>query len=249
VEGDAAGGYNPMKVQTWRRQLVFVKPDWLVVHDVIESGRPDYPKTLRVHTPDSLVLSGRAANSTETGAPLKIWSLLPEGSGTAIAGGTGKTFIYGGNDWSGPEPYNNQYGTAWRLEVTQSGERMTEFLTVLNLGGGGEAVQAESDNGTAVELGGRYKVEFAAGPGGAYSITGKGITYAINGTVSDGGMAVEGARVTLSGTGSGSATTDRHGCYSFTGLVPGEYSVGLAGAGDSRNVTISGSSVGEVDFD
>ncbi|MBW7998152.1 MAG: hypothetical protein FVQ81_16600 [Candidatus Glassbacteria bacterium] len=255
VEGDAAGGYNPVKVLSWRRQMVFVKPDWLVIRDMIESGRPHFAKTLYLHTPEKLVMDGNTARTEPSaGNPLTVWSLLPPQADLSVGGGPGGTFTYGGNDWTGPEQYNTQYGTAWRLTVARDGERLTEFLTVLNLAGdnpgtGAELLESGGER-TAVALeGGRYQVAFERGAGGRYSLIGEGITYSICGTVASDGYPSGGQAVRLSGAGSRSARTDRHGNYAFDNLLPGVYAVTLEGTARSRDVIIEAGSLGEVNFD
>ncbi len=254
VEGDPAGGYNPTKVLSWRRQLLFVKPDWLVVHDLIESGRPSQTKNLFIHTPEKLTLQGPLALSQpQTGEPLAVWSLLPLEASRKIAGGPGETFSYGGQDWTGPEKYNNQYGEAWRLKVGQGGERMSEFLTVLNLAGGeqaGEARLVSSDaDSTVLELGGRYRVSFPRAANKSYSLAGPGISYSITGTVSEDGYAQEGVELRLDGPVTASVRSDRHGRYTFNSLEPGKYTVTQAATGLSRQLKITSKNAGEVDFE
>ena len=75
--------------------------------------------------------------------------------------------------------------------------------------------------------------------------------YSICGTVTCDGQA--GVTMTLSGTGSGSTTTDASGYYCFTGLCNGTYVVTPSKSGctftpASRQATISGASVTGVDF-
>jgi len=75
--------------------------------------------------------------------------------------------------------------------------------------------------------------------------------YSICGTVTCDGQA--GVTMTLSGTGSGSTTTDASGYYCFTGLCIGTYIVtpsklGCTFTPASRQATISGASVTGVDF-
>jgi len=64
-------------------------------------------------------------------------------------------------------------------------------------------------------------------------------TYIISGTVSAAGAILPGVTVTLSGTSSGSTTTDEHGYYYFTGLSAGVYSVSAC----KTNYSISPASI------
>lgn len=56
-------------------------------------------------------------------------------------------------------------------------------------------------------------------------------TFAISGTVSSSGSGLAGVIMTLSGTGSASATTDATGNYLFSGLVNGNYTIIPAASG------------------
>lgn len=79
-------------------------------------------------------------------------------------------------------------------------------------------------------------------------------TYTISGSVNlAAGGGLGGVVVTLSGTSTGTATTDASGQYSFSGLGNGGYTVtptlgGYTIAPTSRSVTVNGSSVASQDF-
>ena len=79
-------------------------------------------------------------------------------------------------------------------------------------------------------------------------------TYDISGTVTlSGGGALQGVTMTLSGAGSGIATTDASGNYRFTDLVNGLYTVTPSLAGytftpSSREVTINGANPSASNF-
>ena len=55
--------------------------------------------------------------------------------------------------------------------------------------------------------------------------------------------------VTLKGALSKEALTDHHGCYSFSGLPSGEYSLRLQGSETSHRISIIDHSIGEVNFE
>jgi hypothetical protein len=132
---------------------------------------------------------------------------------------------------------------------------------VVTLSGGAGAIAVTDGSGNYSFTGlppGDYTVTPAAGgyaftPGsldvtlGAADVTGRNFvaaaTYAIAGRVA--GAVLEGVKVTLSGDGSGDATTDASGFYVLTGLANGDYVVtpSLAGytfAPAEASVTISG---------
>ncbi|HLA41531.1 MAG TPA: heparinase II/III family protein, partial [Candidatus Glassbacteria bacterium] len=113
VAGEAGMGYNPDKVRRWCRQLVFIKPDWLVLCDLVQAEKAAFPKTLYLHTAEDIELTGnRAVTRSSPQSPLSAWSLLPQGADLKVEGGPGKTFTYGGHDWTGPAAYNNQIDVA-----------------------------------------------------------------------------------------------------------------------------------------
>ncbi|MEA2063060.1 MAG: carboxypeptidase regulatory-like domain-containing protein [Gemmatimonadota bacterium] len=268
--GEAARAYAPHKVKRWCRQLMFVKPDWVVLCDLVVSGRPDYEKTLTLHCPEDFRLEGEVVSRTG-GAPLAIYCLLPEKADLIKAGGPGKAFIYGGNDWMGGDnqeqsnrwtltggSFSDQFKNAWRLEVKAPQADTTVFLTALYLPGSGggkslpEVRLAESPAGTvALRLdSGKYSLAFDPCAEKPYKIEGPGITYSISGTLTDrNGMPVEGAPIRLAGVSSRTALTDNHGLYLFQGLEPGEYTVALQSIGGKKAVRITLNSVGEVNFE
>ncbi|MBI4893844.1 MAG: carboxypeptidase regulatory-like domain-containing protein [Acidobacteria bacterium] len=59
------------------------------------------------------------------------------------------------------------------------------------------------------------------GPKSATANFVSGVSYAISGQVTSGGSPLSGVTLTLSGSGSGTRTSDASGNYSFTGLAPG----------------------------
>ena len=79
-------------------------------------------------------------------------------------------------------------------------------------------------------------------------------TYNISGTVTlSSGEALSGVTVTLSGPGSGTATTDASGNYTFTGLTNGSYTVTPSLSGHvfnsvSEAVTINGVNITSINF-
>jgi hypothetical protein len=77
-------------------------------------------------------------------------------------------------------------------------------------------------------------------------------TFSISGTVS--GSVKQGVTITLSGSSTGTATTDSNGNFSFSGLANGSYSltssmIGYVFSQPSLSATISGANVVDADFD
>jgi len=259
LSGEAAGAYNPDKVERWCRQLLFIKPDWIVLSDYVVATSADLSKTLVLHTPDRIVAgNGVAETAPDEGAPLGAFSLLPEGAELKVAGGPGKTFTYGGKDWTGPDPYNNQFGVAWRLEVGAPAQKTTTFLTAIYLPapGSGEKRRPQAEliesSGETVSFtldSGKYRVELDPRSREPYSLSGPGITYSISGAVLENGLPVMQMKVALEGAVNKEILTDNHGQYLFEGLRPGEYRVRIVSTGISEKIHITDHSLGEVNFE
>lgn len=77
--------------------------------------------------------------------------------------------------------------------------------------------------------------------------------FSISGSVTSGGSGLSGVTITLSGAGSGTATTDASGNYTFSGLVNGSYTVtpsktGFTFSPASSPQTVSGVNISSVNF-
>jgi hypothetical protein len=78
-------------------------------------------------------------------------------------------------------------------------------------------------------------------------------THSISGSVTSGGVALQGATVTLSGARSATTTTDVNGKYTFAGLPNGNYTVKPSMSGKLCNPkfstqTVNGADIPSVDF-
>jgi VWFA-related protein len=83
--------------------------------------------------------------------------------------------------------------------------------------------------------------------------TASGGTYSISGTVTFGGVGLSGVTMTLSGAGSGTATTDSTGIYTISGVANGSYTITPSKSGytftpSSTSVTVSGANQTGKDF-
>ncbi len=250
VAGEAAGAYTPGKVQRWSRQMLFLKPGWIVLCDLV-SAPAEYPKTIYFHSPAELNASGQGVEAAGT---FRAFCLLPAQAKLNLAGGPGKTFAYGGENWSTIPAYNAQVDTAWRLEVEAPRQESTVFLTAIYLPRHGESSAPKAtllDSGperVSLSLEGGYTVTLSPGDPEAYSLSGPGVTYSLSGVVAADGLAQEGETVSLSGAATATAVTDSHGEFLFQGLTPGDYTLTRAATGQTRRVAISESSVGGIRF-
>ena len=257
VVGEAARAYNPEKVRRWCRQLLFIKPGWVVLCDLVEATKAGFPKTLRLHSPEEFIIhQGMAAANDRS---LAVYTLLPEKASRQVAGGPDEPFAYSGKNWPAVPAYNGQYDTAWRLEVIAPEEKTTIFLNVLyfpeTTTGSKPSPEVEliesSPQRVALTLDdGAYRLAFDPRAERPYELSGRGITYSVSGTVLDSqGLPVEKTPVSLEGEAISRTLTDNHGMYIFDGLKPGDYTVVLQGSGARQSLTLTNHNVGEVNFE
>jgi len=166
VAGDATRAYtypwsglgeNPSRrVEEAVRQLVFLKPEWIVIFDRVEATRAEFAKRWLLHTagPPAYFVAGRkrtpragirrlpAAGPFEfasLGGRLTVWPLLPEPRKVRAVGGKGyECWVDRMPDGKGrnfPSPHPAVEVGAWRLEVSPArAARRDCFLTVLHAG-------------------------------------------------------------------------------------------------------------------
>jgi len=257
VAGEAAQAYNPEKVRRWCRQLLFIKPGWVVLCDLVEAAGAGFPKTLLLHTPEKILVKDGWAEAVDRS--VVIYPLLPEGVVKEVAGGPDEPFTYNGKSWPGVPAYNHQYDTAWRLELKAPAARETTFLTVLYFPEastadkalpGVELVEVSPGRVALTLAGGSYRLAFDPRAERPYELSGRGISYSISGAVLDErGLPVENAAVGLEGASSGGTLTDNHGRYLFEGLRPGGYTVVLQDSGQRQSLRITNHNLGEVNFE
>jgi hypothetical protein len=135
--------YLAGKVPEAIRQVVFVKPDWVVVLDRVTSGDPDFQKTFLLHAPDEMdvdsaagltVISTRSGPATTAPGRLFCRTLLPTGARLSRIGGPDQEFIVAGTNRPHRGGVRTQIPGTYRLEVAApTGEAATVFLHVFYL--------------------------------------------------------------------------------------------------------------------
>jgi hypothetical protein len=162
-DGDAA-------VSRVERELVFVKPDTLVVFDRIDAAAASQ-RVWQLNTPIAPVLSGAGDSiATLTGdqATLVVRRILPAGAVSSVL------------DWTGDAEMSGGY----RIDATDTGgDGSSRFLHVLSVDGAVTAATPSDDGdqlGVALTVSGApVTVRFAADePGGSLIIDGDAITLA-----------------------------------------------------------------------
>ncbi len=176
--------YELGKVPEAIRQLVFIKPDWVVVLDRVKSGKPDFQKTFVLHAPEEMEVDADQRLTTivtrgEIGAvgPGKLFcrTLLPRDAKLVRVGGPEQRFLVEGVNREPVRVQEQQFPGIYRLEVQAPLEETTVFLHVFYL-----CPSVDTERMPAVELlpddaqhvkvsldGGRYVLRFpTAGPAG-----------------------------------------------------------------------------------
>lgn len=180
--GYAAFGYGRAyragKVPEALRQVVFLKPDWVVVLDRVTSGDPSFQKTFLLHAPEEMEVDSAAGLTTittrsgpATAAPGRLFcrTLLPRDARLARLGGPGEEFIVAGVNRPHRGGVKTQLPGTYRLEVLAPiGHTTTVFLHVFYLCPSAEAKEMppvellqDGDRHATVSLaGGRYVLRF-----------------------------------------------------------------------------------------
>ena len=185
VVGEAGNAYTPGKVKRWCRQILFIKPDWVILCDLVTSGNPDHQKTLFLHTPGDIALDGTTAISPAEGTTdMVVYSLLPTGATIETAGGGADTYTYNGKNWVAPVPDRGlmgQVAEAYRLEIKAPLDTTTTYLTAIYVTDPDNPVESipqvtlTTQTDTLVSLlinGGELEVSFDPRAENSYSISG-----------------------------------------------------------------------------
>ena len=135
--GDATKCYSDKKCKEAVRMFVYIKPDWFVIYDRLESVKPDQQKVFVLHAQNELVQTDGVWTNTEFKGKLFTKTLLPRDAKTEVIGGPGKEFWTNGQNF----PVGNPWERFWqkrnflgryRLEVSPTeAETRTRMLHVL----------------------------------------------------------------------------------------------------------------------
>jgi hypothetical protein len=137
------------------REIVFVKPDVLVVFDRLDAASGT-ERVFQVNSPIEPSLGGSAATFAGSAATLVVTTVLPAGAAMSVL------------DWTTDDDMNGGY----RLDVTDAGAGgRTRFLHVFSVDGAAASISSSPDGtmlGVEVQLaaGGRAVVRFEADAAG-----------------------------------------------------------------------------------
>ena len=128
VAGDCTGAYAPSKLERWRRQIVFVRPETFVVLDRVVSTKPEYRKTWLLHMRNEPRISGDVVTTANRGK-LTVQTLLPAGARIEKVNG----YAYRGEGYEAGLNHHSTASNRWRVEVTPTqSQREDVFLHILS---------------------------------------------------------------------------------------------------------------------
>ena len=135
--GDATKCYSDKKCKEAVRMFVYIKPDYFVIYDRLESVKPDQQKVFVLHAQNELVQTDGVWTNTEFKGKLFTKTLLPKDAKSEVIGGPGKEFWTNGQNFPVGEKWESYWQRRnflgrYRLEVSpaEAGTR-TRMLHVL----------------------------------------------------------------------------------------------------------------------
>ncbi|MFH1708186.1 MAG: heparinase II/III family protein [Planctomycetota bacterium] len=176
--GDATKAYAPDNVKEFKRHLLYLRPDTVIVFDKVTAAQEGARKRWHLHTTGQPTVSDDLVTATAQGGRLFCRTLLPDKPAITVIEGfevDGKTLKP-----SGELPYPE-----WRIDVSPTvEEKTTLFAHVLYAGDATTQAMPPcgiTDEGTTIEItAGPFKVRFAksGAPGGLLMVGGRKVELA-----------------------------------------------------------------------
>ena len=169
VAGDCTDAYAGTKLESWVRQIVFLRPGTFVIFDRVVSTRADYKKTWLLHSRNEPRIEGRTFVIVNGKGRLTVQSLLPaQASVTSIEG-----YTYGGRSFPPSSDRLADTANKWRIEVSPANAETEDvFLHVLTTEEPQAASLIQGEDGVGVRVGGA-EVVFRGTVGGALRLEGR----------------------------------------------------------------------------
>ncbi len=163
VAGDCTAAYSQSKLESWVRQIVFLRPHTFVILDRVVSTKPEYAKTWLLHCRNEPEISGDTVIIADGKGRLICRTLLPEKAAIKSIYG----YTYGGETFDEAESAQTAAAAKWRVEVAPpAAEKEDVFVTVLFTGDPVPA-KATNDGGKVAVSVGDTQVRFAGKAGGS----------------------------------------------------------------------------------
>ena len=176
--GDSTACYRPEKCKKMIRQFVFIRPDYFVVCDTVESVKPEQTQTWLLHSQNEPVENGDIFHFDEKAGRLFCRTFLPKGYKRTKIGGPGKEFWVDGKNYplgkTRMEEYKKRNITDtlwgnWRVELTVGQPTAkVRFLNLIQVGMK-EKIQKMVDS-EYVKDGALEGVRFTASDGTVYTV-------------------------------------------------------------------------------
>ncbi len=148
VSGDSTACYRPEKCRKMIRQFVFIRPDFFVVCDTVESVEKGQLKTWLLHSQNEPVESGDQFRFDEGQGRLFCRTFLPVDFKREKIGGPGKEFWVDGKNYPMGKTRMEEYAKRgiinplwgnWRIELTANKPaESVRFLNLIQVGMSGE---------------------------------------------------------------------------------------------------------------
>lgn len=172
VAADCTKSYNPAKLKSWTRQIVFLRPGTFVILDRVSSTNPAFEKTWLLHSSGEPKIAGQsvAIAGAEGKGRLSVQTLLPEKATMRAV----KGYTYRGQTFE--ENHSNQSDAApqWRLEVLPSVPATDDvFLHVLSTDDNPQPARLIRQNNSVGVALGASRVMFEGAVGGTVSMGGQ----------------------------------------------------------------------------
>jgi len=174
VCGDSTACYRREKCKKMIRQFVYIRPDYFVVCDTVETVKPDQKQTWLLHSQNEPAESGDTFSVDEERGRLFCRTFLPQGFERTKIGGPGKEFWVDGKNYPPGRTRLEEYRKRkvakrlwgnWRVELAPGKPAaQVRFLNLLQAGlkddtprmvesrfaeeGGLEGVRFTAKNGT-----------------------------------------------------------------------------------------------------
>lgn len=172
VAADCTKAYNPSKLKSWTRQIVFLRPGTFVILDRVSSTNPAFEKTWLLHSSGEPKIAGQTVSiaGAEGKGKLQVQTLLPQNATLRAV----KGYNYRGQSFEEAKSGQSDAAPQWRLEVLPGQASADDvFLHVLSTQDSPQAARLISQGGQiGAEVGGA-RVMFGGAVGGSVSIGGQ----------------------------------------------------------------------------
>jgi len=172
VAADCSKAYNPAKLKSWSRRIVFLRPGTFVILDRVSSTNAAFEKTWLLHSSGEPKIAGQTISiaGAEGKGKLQVQTLLPRNATLRTVKGA----TYHGQSFEEAKSGQSDAAPQWRLEVLPATPATDDvFLHVLSTDDSPQPARLIERNGqVGVDVGGS-QVMFEGAGGGSVTVGGK----------------------------------------------------------------------------